>query len=242
MARVAWPQPLTLVTLCARRNRFAVEAVDGGGRRLYLHLPNSGRMTELLLPGTPGLAHLPARPRGRTAGTLLAVRHRDRWVGVDAGVPNRLFVAALKDGALEPFRGYRIRRREQPWDGGRVDFALEGPVGPCLVETKSCNRVDGGVALFPDAPTARGARHLRGLAAAAARGLRCAVVWFVQRDDAGALRPFEEADPGFAAAVAEAARAGVELYAYRCRVTPAAIELGAPIPVLVPEPPAARPR
>lgn len=254
MVGVAWPQPMLDVRLVRRLNRFAVEVLDPSGHPLVLHLPNSGRMAELLVPGAPGLAYLlpagaasgddPARPgtgrtpdnpppARRTAGVLLAVRYQDRWVGVDARLPNPLFEAALRAGALPPFRGYNRWRREAAWEGGRIDFVLEGTAGTCLVETKSCNRVDDGVALFPDAPTARGARHLRSLAAAARTGHAAAVVWWIQRDDATCLRPFAEVDPEFAAAIAEAAAAGVGLYAYRCRVDRAGVHLDRPVPVVV---------
>ncbi|MBI4278045.1 MAG: DNA/RNA nuclease SfsA [Armatimonadetes bacterium] len=232
MAAIALPRPLTPVTLIRRVNRFAVEVrAVGTHRRLYLHLPNSGRMSELLRTGVRGMAHLAPRPGGRTRGTLVIVRHRGRWVGVDARVPNRLFEAGLRMGTLVPFDGYRVWRREVRFRGGRVDFTLEGAEGTCLVETKSCNRVEDGVALFPDAPTTRGARHLVALSRAAREGRRAAVVWFVQRDDTHVLRADETADPVFAAAARDAAAAGVELYAYACRVTPGRVAVLRPIPV-----------
>jgi sugar fermentation stimulation protein A len=218
------------VILVRRVNRFAV-AARCNGRLLYLHLPNSGRMGELLRPGARGMAYLHAQPSGRTDGVLLLVRHRGRWVGLDARMPNRLFAAALDAGSLRPFCGYARRRPEVRFPGGRIDYVLEGSAAPCLVETKSCNRVDGSVALFPDAPSARGARHLRTLAAAVRRGWRAAVVWFVQRDDAAVLRPFAAADPVFAAEARRAAARGVEFYAYTCRVTLREMALRRQIPV-----------
>ncbi len=217
-AAVRLPRPLVPVVLERRVNRFAVSARHHG-RLLYLHLPNSGRMGELLRSGARGMAHLRPRRGGRTDGVLLLARHRGRWVGLDARMPNRLFAAALDAGTLRPFRGYARRRPEVRFPGGRIDYVLEGSAAPCLVETKSCNRVDGGVALFPDAPSIRGARHLRALADAVRRGWRAAVVWFVQRDDAAVLRPFAAADPQFAAEARRAAACGVEFYAYTCRVT-----------------------
>lgn len=226
---ITLPRPLTAVTLLRRLNRFAVEAT-AAGRRIRLYLPNSGRMEELLRPGVRGLAHLTSGSR-RTRGTLLLVRHRGRWVGVDARTPNRLFEEGVRQRALAPFRRYTRWSREVRIGSNRIDFVLEQG-GRCLVETKSCNRVDEGVALFPDAPTTRGVRHLEALAEAALRGDRAAMVWFVQRDDAVLLRPYAEADPAFAAAVARAASSGVELYAYTCRVTPRAITVLAPIPVV----------
>lgn len=219
-ASVPLPRPLQLVTLVRRTNRFAVEAITVQNRRVYLHLPNSGRMDELLQPGTTGLTHFSRARPARTRGTLLLVRHSGRWVGMDAHLPNRLFAAAVEWQALAPFRGYVIARREVPMRGERIDFLLTGRRGDCLVETKSCNKVEGDVALFPDAATARGARHLRALTLAVRAGYRAAVVWFVQRDDARLLRLDQRADPELHRAALTARTAGVRLYAYTCKMTP----------------------
>ncbi len=235
-ARVAvgFPDNLVPVTIRRRANRFAVDA-ERGGRPVRLHLPNSGRMAELLVDGASGLAAL--RPGLRTQGTLYAIRHGGRWVSVDARMPNRLLEAAVTAGALPAFEGWTVERREVRWKAGRVDFLLrrvrpaaaEAP--RALVETKSCNLVEGGVALFPDGPTLRGTRHLAELEAALEAGYRAAVVWFVQRDDAGRLRPHTGADPAFAGALRRAVAAGVEAYAYRCRVTPRGVTVLDRIPV-----------
>lgn len=292
-AHVPFPAGLVPVFVITRRNRFTVEAsllpeeigtdvadqlrtapaareagAQFSGRNpVALHLPNSGRMTELLETGTLGLAQITvdlcrlkdgSRPGAgadgrladdtarraeanvrraggnvrRTAGTLLLVRYAGRWVSVDARMPNRLFARCLEKDCLPPFRGYTSWRPEVRWGHSRVDFLLEAPGRPpCLVETKSCNLVEDGLALFPDAPTVRGTRHLLELAEAVQQGLRAAVVWFVQRDDADALAPHRVADPDFAQALARARAAGVEAYAYRCRVEPEGITVLDEIPV-----------
>ena len=234
---VAWPQPLMPVRLLRRVNRFAVEAVLND-HTVYLHLPNSGRMAELLMPGTEGRAYLLGGAGRRTRGELLLVRYGERWVSVDARMPNRLLEACLKARALPAFAEATGWRREVRWGSGRVDFALEraGAVGPWLVETKSCNLVEDGVALFPDAPTVRGSRHLQELAQAVSGGGRAAVVWFVQRDDAQLLMPHRRADPAFAAALEAAVEVGVEVYAYRCRVNEEGIAVLDAIPVQVERP------
>lgn len=234
---VAWPQPLTPVRVVRRLNRFVVEALPAGGgcgTALRLHLPNSGRIQELLVPGAEGRARLWPGEDRRTAGERLLVRYAGHWVSVDARMPNRLFDACLEPGALPAFAGAMSWRREVRWGAGRIDFRVDMPGGspPWLVETKSCNLVEDGVALFPDAPTERGARHLRDLAEAVAGGYRAAVVWFVQRHDAHRLEPHRRADPDFARALAEAVSAGVEAQAYRCLVTEAAIRVVDPIPVV----------
>lgn len=213
-----------------RVNRFAAE-VRVRGQLWRVHLPNSGRMAELLVPGAEVRVAPAATAHGRTRGRLLLIRHGGRWVGVDSHVPNRLWEAALRVGGLSPVRAVRSWRKEVAVHGERVDFRVEAEDGTWLVETKSCNRVEGGVALFPDAPTARGARHLRVLAGLSRAGSRAAVVWFVQRDDARCLRVDGASDPEFAAAAREGRRAGVQLVAYVCAVTPDHIRVLRRVPV-----------
>lgn len=242
-----------------------------------LHLPNSGRMSELLQPGVLGLAHIDGKGERRTIGRLLLVQYEGRWVSVDAHMPNRLFARCLEEGILPPFIGYTVLKAEVPWGQSRVDFLLARrpsirlPSLPSmspteerlssgkfsspgahglpaavlrdldgaptesmfLVETKSCNLVVDGLGLFPDAPTARGTRHLKDLIEAVNAGYRAAVVWFVQRDDARALAPHAEADPEFALAFKEARAAGVEAYAYRCLVEPSGMKVLDEIPVCI---------
>jgi sugar fermentation stimulation protein A len=212
-------------------NRFAAE-VEIEGRVRRVHLPNSGRMEELLVPGAAVRVHL--SDSNRTWGTLLLVRHHHRWVGLDSHLPNRLWEEACRAGGLPPVVGVRAWEREVRLQEERVDFRVHAADGTWLVETKSCNRVIRGVALFPDAPTARGTRHMRLLERLARRGMRAAVVWFVQRDDAVRLRLDRTADPDLAEAGARAMQAGVALCAYRCRVDLRAIRVRDPIPVEVP--------
>ena len=122
-------------------------------------------------------------------------------------------------GSLEPFRSYPCFQREVRLGRSRMDFRLEGSAGTCWVEAKSVTLVDPGVARFPDAPTARGVRHLRELSAAVRRGERAAVAFVVQRPDARRFAPHDRADPAFGAALREAAAAGVGVYAWACTVS-----------------------
>lgn len=232
---VQLPPGLTPVRLVERINRFVVAAYEPSRQStLRLHLPNSGRMQELLIPGAIALADLTSAAVGaKTAGTLLLVRNGNRWVGLDARLPNRLLAVGLRHGVLTPLRPYTHWQAEVPVEGRRVDYLLSGPTGTCLVEVKSCNRVDGDTAHFPDAPTSRGTAHLQLLARLASHGQRAAVVWFVQRSDARRLQPFAAADPAFAAAAREAAQRGVEFYAYRCRTSPRAVRIAEAIPVVL---------
>lgn len=231
--------------LIRRTSRFGA-LVRLGGAELYVHVPNSGRLGELLVPGVPVLIDRPeVAPVGRkTAGTLLLTEYGGHWVSVDSRLPSRLFVASYR--ALGPFAAYGGIKPEVRYGESRLDFALTAGSWPgvlpppggdppaLLVETKSCNRVEAdGTALFPDAVTTRGARHLRELSAAVARGYRAAVVFFILRADARRLSPFDGTDPAFATALRDAVSAGVEAYAWRCTVAPPHIAVAAEVPVVL---------
>lgn len=151
------------------------------------------------------------------------------WVSVDTGYPNKLFGQALRARALRDFAGYDAVRSEYPLTPrSRLDFYLEGAnVPPALVEVKSVTLCVDGVGLFPDAPTERGARHLRELMKAAADGFRACAVFIAQRYDITKVSPNKDTDPEFARTLEEAGRSGVCLLAYRCQiqVTSTAISL-----------------
>ncbi len=122
-------------------------------------------------------------------------------------------------------------RREPAYGAGRFDLELACGGERCLVETKSVTLVRDACALFPDAPTERGRRHLLELSHAAAAGLRAAVVFIVQRPDAERFAPHAAADPAFALALEHAAQAGVAIHAFRCHVDPQRVELLDEVPV-----------
>lgn len=227
------PAPLLPAAVVARLNRFTVEVMLDG-RPARAHLANSGRLDELLAPGTRCYVAPAPAPGRRTAYDLALVEYAGTLVSVDARKPNPLFEEALAERRLTAFAAYETWRREVLYNGCRIDFRLEAPgLPPCLVETKSCTLVVDGVALFPDAPTARGARHVRALIEARRAGIDAAVVWIVQRSDARLLRPWEEADPALTGALREARAADVRLLAYRCDVSLQEARVDGEIPVHV---------
>jgi sugar fermentation stimulation protein A len=215
----------------ARDNRFRV-TMEVGGRNVWAHLPNSGRLGELLMPGRRAiLVERPAAGR-KTGYDLNLIEHEGRWVSVDARLPNDLVEEALAAGQLEPLASYASLRREVTFGRNRFDFLLDSADRPpCLVEVKSITLVIDGLGCFPDAVTARGRRHVTELALAIGSGYRAVVVFCVQRDDATGVRPHDESDPEFAQALRDAAAQGVEVYAYACRVEPGAVEILRRLPV-----------
>ena len=203
-----------------RLNRFAA-LVEMAGREEMVHVANSGRLRELFEPGRRLLlAPAPGEHR-KTRYDLALVDLGHTLVSADARLPNALVAEALQAGALQPYTEYPEVRREVTYGESRLDLALEGPAGRCYLETKSVTLVeDGGVAMFPDAPTTRGVKHLHTLAQAAAEGHRAGAIFVVQRSDAACLIPHDESDPEFGKVLREAKAAGVDVLTYRCAVTP----------------------
>jgi sugar fermentation stimulation protein A len=215
-----------------RDNRFRV-TVRVEGDLVWAHLPNSGRLRELLVSGQHVLLAAAQAPGRLTSYDLLTVDLDGTLVSIDARLPSRLLYESLRADRLEEFAGYAEVWREVNYGQSRLDLVLEGGPdgGRCFIEAKSVTLVEDGVALFPDAPTQRGRRHLGELARARAEGHRAAVVFVVQRDDATSFSPHDEADPAFGQALREAVQAGVEVYAYKCRVSEEEVKLDAPLSV-----------
>jgi len=228
--------PLFPATFVRRVNRFRAEVRLPNGVRTHAHVPNSGRLHELFVPGRPVYLRHAARPGRKTRWDLALVRLPTGLVSVDARLPNPLLYEAWRTGRLVPW----LQPEEWTWraepasPGGRLDFCLRHrTTGQRLwIETKSITLVEDGVGLFPDAPTSRGRRHLAELAERVRAGDRAAVVFVVQREDARAVAA-HNADPAFPAALAEAMAAGVEVYAYVAHVTLHQIRLVRAVPVLL---------
>ena len=217
--------PLVEGRFIKRLNRFAA-LVDVDRKEYLAHVPNSGRMHELLVPGYRVLlAPAPASASRKTAYDLALVDIGDTLSSADARLPNKLLAEAIAEDRLPQFDGYPAVRPEQVFGESRLDFLLEGPGGSCYVETKSVTLVENGVGLFPDAPTLRGVKHLHSLMAAREAGHEAAVIFVIQRADADTFAPHDVADPLLGTTLREAVAAGVKTWAYRCRVDEQSIVL-----------------
>jgi len=236
------PGPLVPAAFRERPNRFVVRAAlerDHGrwaaGDEVRCHLPDPGRLTELLRPGRR-LWLLPAAdPSRKTRWSALLVEAPGggggEVVSVDTTLPNRLVEEGLRRGALEELSGWALVRREFPWEGSRFDFLLEREGRRLVLEVKSVTLVEDGVALFPDAVTRRGARHVAELREIAALPeWEAAVLFVLQRADAHRIRAARSIDPRFADALERARAGGVRVLGRRCRLTRRRVTLGEAVP------------
>ena len=213
-----------------RVNRFLAR-VEVDGREVGVHVANSGRMKELFVPGWRVLVRPVSGDHRKTKFDLVLVDMGNALASADARMPNPLLAEGVANGHLQQFAGYTDMRREVIFGDSRLDLMLEGPSGRCYIEAKSVTLVTNGVGLFPDAPTIRGAKHLRTLETVLEAGHRAAVVFVVQRPDASAFATSDPSDPDLADALRSAVAAGVEAYAYNCEVTERSIRLDQALPI-----------
>jgi sugar fermentation stimulation protein A len=226
----------------SRESRFsAFVSIEGEDK--YVHVPNSGRLEELLVRGARVfVVPAPAQTDRKTEGDLVLVESGNSLVSIDARRPKTILSDAIARGQLLEFRGWDVKGHEPSYGSGRFDVLI-GPQCTAqarrdagYVETKSVTLVAEGRALFPDAPTERGARHLKELREAAGEGFRAAVVFIVQRPDAHTFSPNVDTDPGFACALKAAQKGGVEVYAYACEVSFQDITLAERLELLIHSP------
>lgn len=201
-----------------RLNRFEAIAELEGVQQL-VHVPNTGRLKELLVEGALVVLKKFDNSNRKTRLGLLLVKKDDVWVSIDsANVPNRIVHEALLDKRFEQFRDYSGIRREVTLGNSRFDFGLFKENCEYYIEVKGVTLVESGKAFFPDAPTERGTRHLEELTRLRLDGKGAGVIFIVQREDADEIRPNDRTDRAFGAALRKACESGVDLQAFACKI------------------------
>lgn len=211
----------------SRPNRF-VAHVEIGGNVEVVHVKNTGRCRELLVPGTQVWCQRADNPARKTKFDLIAVRKAGRIINMDSQAPNIAAGEWLRNGGLGPVEALRA---ETVHGDSRFDFSFIQDGRQCFLEVKGVTLEENGICAFPDAPTLRGAKHLRGLTAAAREGWGAYVLFVIQMADVEYLHPNDVTDPDFGAALREAAASGVKILAMDCTVTPDTMTLRRPVPV-----------
>ena len=213
-----------------RPNRF-VARCEMEGHMLTVHVKNTGRCKELLVPGAEIWLTRSDNPARKTAFDLIAVQKGDRLINMDAQAPNAAFGEFARSGGFLP--DVREVRAEVRYGASRFDFRLETAEKTHFVEVKGVTLEADGVVRFPDAPTERGVKHLKELQAAAAAGFGAHAVFVIQMADVAHFEPNDRTHAAFGVALREAADSGVQIHAFWCRVTPDGMTIAGTVPVVL---------
>ncbi|HDT12689.1 MAG TPA: DNA/RNA nuclease SfsA [Candidatus Marinimicrobia bacterium] len=214
-----------------RPNRFLVRCnVDN--KIIDAHLPDPGRLKELLLPGAEIFIEHTPNPSRKTQYTVHLIKNRNVFVSINTSLPNKLVYISLKNNCLPGFEMYTLTRSEVPVNRHRFDFELRSPEGKkVLMEVKSVTLVeDDGTARFPDAVTSRGKSHAETLAILDKKGIETWILFIVQRKDAICFTPHWERDPAFAKALLTASVSGVNIKVVSCEITQKSMIIGNTLP------------
>ena len=202
-----------------RPNRF-IAHVDVNDTVETVHVKNTGRCRELLVPGAAVRLEVSDNPKRKTKYDLVMVHKQGLgWVNMDSQAPNKVVAEWLATG------DYDLVKSEYTYGKSRIDFYMEKNGEKYLLEVKGCTLEVDGIGYFPDAPTERGVKHLHELEQAQQAGYRCAVAFVVQREGVTEVRPNISTQPEFGTALAEAKAAGVRVLFLLCRIGRGSLEI-----------------
>lgn len=197
---------------CSRRNLFVAEVMING-KQETVHVKNTGRCKELLLPGTEVVLEISDNPSRKTKYDLICVYKENLgWVNIDSQAPNKV----VKEWLAK--QDYDMIRPEYSIGNSRIDFYMEKDGQKYLMEVKGCTLEIDGIGYFPDAPTERGVKHLRELQKATQKGYQCYVAFVIQMEGIHEVRPNVKTHPEFGVALEEARQAGVQVLCLGCTV------------------------
>ena len=209
----------------SRPNRFIAKVIIDGNEET-VHVKNTGRCRELLPAGAQVWCQRSDNPNRKTKFDLITVRKGGRLINMDSQAPNTAAGEWLREGGLGNTENIKA---ETTHGDSRFDFSFTLDGKPCFLEVKGVTLENDGVCAFPDAPTERGAKHLRGLTQAAKEGYGAYVLFVIQMADVKYLHPNDTTDPNFGAALREAAENGVTVLAMDCAVTEDSMEIRLPV-------------
>lgn len=206
----------------SRPNRF-IARIELGGAQQVCHVKNTGRCAELLLPGAEIYVQKSLNPARKTQYDLISVKKGDTLINMDSQAPNQVALEWLKSpSSISPFS--RVRP-ETTWEDSRFDFYLEYGEQKAFMEVKGVTLEEQGVAMFPDAPTERGVKHIEGLCRCLEQGFSAYLLFVIQMKGITHFVPNDSTHPAFGDALRRAREKGVRLLAYDCNVTPDSLSL-----------------
>lgn len=213
-----------------RMNRFIAE-VEIEGIKERVHIKNTGRLKELFIPKTVVLLEESDNPDRKTKYSLVAVDKNGRWVNIDSQAPNKVAFEAMSEGEIVEFGIPTNLKREVTYGASRFDLYYEKDGKKGFIEVKGVTLEKDGIAMFPDAPTTRGTKHVLELAKAQQEGYQNAILLIVQLKGCHEFTPNRETDPAFADALLLAHQAGVQILAYDTIVVEDGLKINHSIPV-----------
>lgn len=211
-----------------RPNRFIARCLIGG-EETTVHVKNTGRCRELLITGAEVYLEKSNNPNRKTQFDLIAVKKGKNLINMDSQCPNIAAKEWLEDGHW--IKNPTLVKPESRYGNSRIDFYLENKSEKAFVEVKGVTLEEDGRAMFPDAPTDRGTKHINELIKAKKEGYKTAVMFVIQMKGIKEFLPNEKTDKAFADALRKAKENGVEILAYDCIVNPDSMHIDKKIPV-----------
>lgn len=215
-----------------RPNRF-IARVEIEGRVETVHVRNTGRCREILIPGTTVFLEDVDKPDRKTRYSLISAYKGGCLINIDSQIPNPVVGEAIRSGLLDMFQPLTLLKAETVYGESRFDFYYETFTDKGFIEVKGVTLERDGLALFPDAPTERGTKHLYELVKTVSQGYRSYVLFLIQMKGVVRFSPNTAMDSGFGNALKNAAVHGVEVLSYDSIITPDGIKLSDPVPVLL---------
>lgn len=226
------PEPRQHGFLVKRYKRFLADISLPDGSILTVHCPNSGSMKGCSSPGSEVVISKSANPKRKYAWTLEMVREKNCWIGVNTSMTNKLVREGLESGVIDDFGQITsIQPEVKVSDKSRLDFLVQAGDKKNYIEVKNCSLAENSVALFPDAITSRGTRHLLELDRLREEGAGTTVIFCVQRTDVRSFMPAESIDPEYAETLYRVHENGVMILAYQADVCPSSVTIAKKIPV-----------
>ncbi|HCE59122.1 MAG TPA: DNA/RNA nuclease SfsA [Prolixibacteraceae bacterium] len=217
--------------LIKRYKRFLADVKLDTGETVVAHCTNSGSMKSSIETGAEVYLSPVAAPARKTLFTWEMIKINGNWVGINTANPNKLAFEAISEGKIHGLTGYTKVVREVTFGDSRFDIYAENVTEKCFVEVKNVTMKEGNYALFPDAVTIRGQKHLNTLVEVKAAGMRAVMLYVIQRMDVDVFGPAVDIDPDYSEMLRKAAESGVEIIAMQAKVTPDNIEFVRKLPV-----------
>jgi sugar fermentation stimulation protein A len=217
--------------LIKRYKRFLADVVLDDGTVVVAHCTNTGAMTSCLEEGAEVYLTPVDDQKRKTRFTWEMISINDDWVGINTGIPNKLAFEAISQNMIVGLEGYSEVKREVTWEDSRFDVMAKNESETCFIEVKNVSMKEGHFALFPDAVTSRGQKHLEALIRVKASGMRAVMLYVVQRSDVDTFSTADRIDPAYGETLRRALKNGVEVFVVQARVTPTAITITKQLPV-----------